>query len=106
MATSNEYSKRAEKCFRLAREAKTETDRLSCLDLAQKWLEASLRQSETSSEQMAETQKLERLGKLKPEQPQLQVQSGWLQRLFGFFRRDYTPDTVAGTKVPKFIHGE
>src|SRR5262249_43350357 len=43
MATSNEYSKLAEKCFRLARETKTETDRLSCLDLAQKWLEASLR---------------------------------------------------------------
>ena len=87
MATSNEYSKLAEKCFRLARQAKTEKDRLACLDLAQKWLEASSRQNETISEQIAETQELERMGKLKPEEP-LQVQSGWLQRLFAFFRRD------------------
>ena len=88
MPASKEYAKRAEKCFRLAAEARSETDRVACLDLAQKWLEASLRQSETTSEQMAESQKLERLGKLKPERPQLQVQSGWLQRLFGFIRRD------------------
>jgi len=87
MATSNEYSKLAEKCFRLAREAKTEKDRLACLDLAQKWLETS-RQNETTSEQIAEMQGLERMGKLKPEERQLRVQSGWLQRLFGFFRRD------------------
>ena len=88
MATSNEYGKLAEKCFRLAREAKTEKDRLACLDLAQKWLEASSRQNETTSEQIAETQGLEHMGKLKREEPQLQPQSGWLQRLFGFFRRD------------------
>ena len=88
MATSNEYGKLAEKCFRLAREAKTEKDRLACLDLAQKWLEVSSRQNATTSEQIAETQGLERMGNLKPEEPQLRVQSGWLQRLFGFFRRD------------------
>ena len=87
MATSNEYGKLAEKCFRLAREAKTEKDRLACLDLAQKWL-ASSRQNATTSEQIAETQGLERMRKLKPEEPQLRVQSGWLQRLFGFIRRD------------------
>jgi hypothetical protein len=56
------------------------------LDL--EWLEASSRQNETTSEQIAETQGVKRMGKLKPEEPQPQVQSGWLQRLFGFFRRD------------------
>jgi hypothetical protein len=39
-----------------------------------------------SPEQIAETQELEDMGKPKPEKPQLQAQSGWLQRLFGLFR--------------------
>jgi hypothetical protein len=43
MPASNEYGKLAEKCFRLAGEAKTETDRLACLDLAQKWVETASR---------------------------------------------------------------
>jgi hypothetical protein len=41
MPTDNEYLKKAEECYRLAREAKTETDRLACLDLARTWLEAA-----------------------------------------------------------------
>ena len=53
MATSNEYGNLPEKCFRLAREAKTETERLACLDLAQKCLEVSPR-NEATSEQIAE----------------------------------------------------
>src|SRR5215813_12263334 len=39
---------------------------------------------EAKDEQIAETRELERMGKPKPEEPQLQVQSRWLQRLFGF----------------------
>jgi len=46
MPASDGYSKLAEECFRLAREAKDETDRLACLDLAQKWLEAASDQNE------------------------------------------------------------
>jgi hypothetical protein len=34
MPTSNEYRQSAEECYRLAGEAKTETDRLACLELA------------------------------------------------------------------------
>jgi hypothetical protein len=48
MPTANEYLKMAEECYRLAREAKTETDRLACLELARTWIEAaSQQQSET-----------------------------------------------------------
>jgi hypothetical protein len=48
MPTANEYLRLAEECYRLAKEAKTETDRLACLDLAQQWIEAaSLQQDET-----------------------------------------------------------
>ena len=43
MSTSDDYSKLAEKCYRLANEAKTEADRVACLDLAQSWLEMASR---------------------------------------------------------------
>jgi len=46
MPTSDEYGKLAEECFRIAREAKNEIDRLACLDLEQKWLEAASHQNE------------------------------------------------------------
>jgi hypothetical protein len=80
MPASDEYSKLAEECFRLAREAKDETDRLACLDLAQKWLEAASHQNERASEQIA--------GEHKPVTPQGKAPSGWLQRALGIFRWD------------------
>ena len=50
MPTSNEYRQKAEECYRLANEAKTETDRLACLDLARSFLDAAARQEEMTSE--------------------------------------------------------
>ena len=69
MPTSNEYRQTAEECYRLANEAKTETDRLACLDLARTWLEATSRQDEKTPEQIAEAQKLERASTPKPKTP-------------------------------------
>jgi len=86
MPTSHEYEKMAEECYRLASEAKTETDRLACLDLARTWLEAATRENEMTPKQIAEAQKLERPWKLKPETPQPQSPSGWRQQVLGFFR--------------------
>ena len=85
MTTSDEYEKLAEGCFRLAREAKTETDRLACLDLGLKWLDAATRQDETFSGRMAEAQELERARKPPPESLQRHP-PGWLQRVLGIFR--------------------
>jgi hypothetical protein len=66
MPTSDEYRKVAEEYYRLAREAKTETDRLALLDLAQSWLEAASRRNEMTPEQIAEAQKLAPEWKPKP----------------------------------------
>jgi hypothetical protein len=44
MPTANEYLKMAEECYRLANEAKSESDRLACLDLARTWIEAASQQ--------------------------------------------------------------
>jgi hypothetical protein len=46
MPSANDYFKMAEECYRLANEAKTEVDRLACLDLARTWLEAAAQQDE------------------------------------------------------------
>jgi len=46
MPSANEYFKMAEECYRLASEAKTEVDRLACLDLARTWLEAAAEQDD------------------------------------------------------------
>jgi hypothetical protein len=46
MPSANNYFKMAEECYRLANEAKTEVDRLACLDLARTWLEAAAQQDE------------------------------------------------------------
>jgi len=46
MPSANDYFKMAEECYRLASEAKTEVDRLACLDLARTWLEAAAQQDE------------------------------------------------------------
>jgi hypothetical protein len=48
MPTPDEYRKIAETCYRLAREAKTEADRLALLDLAKGWLEAASREDTES----------------------------------------------------------
>ena len=85
MPTSNEYGKKAEECYRLANEAKTETDRLACLDLARSFLDAAARQEEMTSEQIAEAQKPERASKLETETSQSNIGWGWRQ-LLGLFR--------------------
>jgi len=84
MSTSNDYSKLAEKCYRLAGEAKTEADRIACLELAQNWLEMASRRDEMTPEQIAGAEKLERERKETPEAPQAPV--GLLRRLLGLFR--------------------
>jgi len=49
MPTPDEYRKIAETYYRLAREAKTEADRLALLDLAQNWLGAASREDTKSA---------------------------------------------------------
>jgi len=49
MPTPDEYRKIAETYYRLAREAKTEADRLALLDLAKSWLEAASREDAKSA---------------------------------------------------------
>ena len=49
MPTPDEYRKIAETYYRLAREAKTEADRLALLDLAKSWLEAASREDTKSA---------------------------------------------------------
>ena len=77
MLTSDDYSKLAEECFRLAREAKDETDRIACLELAQKWLE-----------QAGNEEKLESPEPPRSETPQGRAASGWLKQVLGIFRWD------------------
>ena len=48
MPTPDEYRKIAETYYHLAREAKTEADRLALLDLAKNWLEAASREEAKS----------------------------------------------------------
>jgi hypothetical protein len=88
MSTSDDYSKLAEKCYRLASEAKTEADRVACLELAQSWLEMASRQDEATAAQIAEAEKLFR-ERQTSETPQPELPAGWLQRLLGLFR--YNP---------------
>ena len=49
MPTPDEYRKIAETYYHLAREAKTEADRLALLDLAKNWLEAASREDGKSA---------------------------------------------------------
>jgi len=81
MPIADEYRKIAEEYVRLAREAKTETDRLALLDLAHTWLEAGSRQDERTAEQIAEAQKLEL-----DWQPKSETRKGWRRWIFGLFR--------------------
>jgi hypothetical protein len=49
MPSATDYFKMAEECYRLANEAKTEVDRLACLDLARTWLDAAAQQEEAQN---------------------------------------------------------
>jgi hypothetical protein len=86
MPTSDEYRATAEECYRLAREAKNETDRLACLDLAQTWLEAASRQEQMTPAQIAQAEKLAQQWNSQRETPQPEALSGWPQRVLGLFR--------------------
>ena len=88
MSTAAEYRKIAEEYDRLAREAKTETDRLALLSLAESWFENASRQDEMSPGQIAEVQNLarERTAKLEIQEPQNRRR--WWRRLLGIFRTD------------------
>jgi hypothetical protein len=88
MSTSDDYSKLAEKCYRLASEAKNEADRVACLDLAQSWLEMASRQDEAVAEQIAKAEKLVRQRNAS-QTPEPEAPAGWLQRLLGLLR--YSP---------------
>jgi hypothetical protein len=88
MSTSDDYSKLAEKCYRLAAEAKTEADRIACLELAQGWLEKASQQDEAAAEQIAEAEKQVR-EQATAATLELEARVGWLQRLLGFLR--YNP---------------
>jgi hypothetical protein len=46
MPTANEYLRKAEECYRMANEAKTEEDRLACLELAQTWIAAAYQEQD------------------------------------------------------------
>ena len=88
MATSDEYRKVAEEYDRLASEAKTETDRVALLNLAETWFDNASRQDDMTPEQIAEVQMLERELKSKPELPKPQNHLSWWQRVLSFFRTD------------------
>ena len=88
MSTSEEYRKIAEEYDRLALEAKTETDRLALLGLAENWFENASRQDEMSPGQIAEAQNLAREWTAKPKKHEFQNRRGWWQRLLGVFRTD------------------
>jgi hypothetical protein len=86
MPTPDEYAKLAEQCYRMANEARTETDRQACLDLARNWLEAASCQHELTPEQIARAQKSELVWQLKPKVPKRKTLSRWRQRVLGLFR--------------------
>ncbi len=84
MPASNDYSKLAEECYRLANEAKTESDRQACLHLMQSWLDAASRQDSAISEHRAEAQTSERTSDVKLSRRKGSTK--WRHRLFGLFR--------------------
>jgi|GEM_PF-4704986 hypothetical protein len=86
MPTSNECRQRAEECYRLAGEAKTEADRLACLELARTWLETAVRQDEMAHAQFVEEQRLVLENGLKPEAESSQMRRGWRQWFLRLFR--------------------
>jgi hypothetical protein len=86
MSTSEEYRKIAEEYDRLAREAKTESDRLALLGLAENWFENASRQDEMSPGQIAEVENLAREWKANPQKQESQNRRRWWQQLLGVFR--------------------
>jgi hypothetical protein len=86
MSTAAEYRKIAEEYDRLAREAKTETDRLALLGLAENWFENASRQDEMSPGQIAEVENLAREWKANPPKQESQNRRRWWQQLLGDFR--------------------
>jgi hypothetical protein len=92
MPTSEEYRQTAEEYVRLAGEAKTEADRVACLDVAHSWLEAASRQEAMTPAQIAEVRQLaletkeerdlQRERETQPRKPR----TGW-RRLFGLLRK-------------------
>ncbi len=85
MPTSDEYRASAEECYRLATEAKTETDRLACLDLARNWLDAASRQDAMTAADRADVEQVARELKAESEAPPSKAPSRW-RRMFGFLR--------------------
>ncbi len=91
MPTSEEYRQTAEEYVRLAGEAKTEADRVACLDVAHSWLEAAANQEAMTPAQIAEVQQLaletkeERDLQRARETQQPKPRPRW-RRLFGLFR--------------------
>ena len=91
MPTSEEYRQTAEEYVRLAGEAKTEADRVACLDIAHSWLEAAARQEAMTPAQLAEVKQLaiepkeERDLQRERETQEAKPRAGW-RRLFGLFR--------------------
>lgn len=83
MPTSDEYRKTAEECYRLATEAKTETDRLACLDLARSWLDIASRQEAMTPEEIAEAQEFAREREAEDEAPQPKAPTSWWDRVLG-----------------------
>jgi hypothetical protein len=82
MPISNDYGKLAEECYRLANEAKTETDRQACIDLMQSWLDTASRQENKAAEQLAAAQ---RAPEIKHLQRPVRLTS-WRQRLLSLIR--------------------
>jgi len=86
MATSDEYRKIAEQYYCLAREAKTETDRLALLNLAQSWLDTASRDDEMTLDQIADMEKLASEQKPNRDTPKTETPTGWRESILRFFR--------------------
>lgn len=99
MPTSKDYLRKAEECAALASEAKTETDRVACLDLAQTWLDAAAREDQATAEGIAPAQKFAPEWTLREtsqlgETPQPKASSGWRKRVLGLFRWQPPADDI------------
>jgi hypothetical protein len=84
MPSSKEDIRRAEECYRLANEAKTESDRLACLDLARTWLDVSSSEDVTVPTQMTEPGEPELTRNSRFQEPERP--SGWRRWVLGLFR--------------------
>ena len=85
MPTPDEYRKIAETYYRLAREAKTEEDRLALLDLAKNWLEAASREDTKS---------------VRERRRNWRARAASIGRVFDRLRRRKQRAVIAGTDEP------